>query len=152
MSAILSLSIATVLVALLATASAITLVRHRPGAGAIGVSKERIRHAYRLTLVLGFVELCALFALAAAFLKQPSGSRPAWLAAAAFVCVATMGGVWLTWIMPVNTALASAASSEEPADMSRHATRRFVLHTIRLVLALIALFLVVTAVLAKPLQ
>jgi uncharacterized membrane protein len=152
MSPILSLSIATLLVALLATASAVALVRRRPGAGFIAVSKESIRRAFWLTMVLGFVELCALLALIAAFLEQPSGSRPAWLAAGAFICVAMMGGVWLTWIMPVNASPASTVSSEEPEDTSPHRTRGFFLHAVRLVLALLALFLLVTAVLAKPLR
>jgi uncharacterized membrane protein len=128
------------------------VLRRRPHTGSPEASEASAVILRRRTLILGLIELGAMAALATTFFEAPAGSRRTWLAAAAFICVAAMGGVWLTWIVPLNAALASDAASMHPSVTSHHERRRATLHGLRLILAILALALLVMALVAQPLQ
>lgn len=104
----------------------------------------------RYSAILGLIEAAALVALIVAFARLPAGSAEMWFVGAAALCVAGMMGVWAAWLRPLNATIAAWQPEAPPADWARHHARWSTFHRLRVALAIIALALLLTGLIARP--
>ena len=142
---------ATVLVAL-TTANALRHVVGWPtrrDVSAVPIDRvQRTMRRYGLLLVT--IEAGALVALLIALFRVPPGSTEMWLIGLAALCVATMMGVWVAWLHPLNVTISKWVPDALPPDWSHHHARRSTFHRVRVILAIIALALLLIGMFARP--
>jgi uncharacterized membrane protein len=143
------LSLAIVLVALLAATAVSHVIRWPRRRELSALPTVRLQSTVRrFGLLLGIVEAAALIALLILLFRVPTGTAAMWLVAAAALCVAAMIGVWAAWLRPLNATIAAWLPETLPKDWPHHHERWSTLHRTRAILAIIALALLLIGLMA----